>query len=275
MDMKQIPWNKNKHLSKKHREKLRQSNIETWKNPRLKKLMSKIKKKQWTKEERKKLSEKIKKFWKENPEKLASMKRKIKLNYAKTNIEQKISEKLKELYKNHPNLKLRNRKISLLYYATHEKEREHLLNYKPPRKKFKTELGYVKSKYEKRVADFLSIKEIRKKTMPEYEPFSLFLEEINPIPDFYLRKLNVLVEVYGLKPGTLSRKRLKEKYYKKYNIPVIGLTPAEIRDLNKNLLQEAIKLSKTSQAKNFNPENFTKPNSDWLKQLKQEIKKEN
>ena len=58
------PWNKGKKLSKKHREKLRKSNLLTYQNSKLRKKMSMIKKRQYKKnpELKKRISKSVKKW---------------------------------------------------------------------------------------------------------------------------------------------------------------------------------------------------------------------
>lgn len=286
------PWNKNLHLSQEHREKLRQSNIFSWKNPSLKEKMSHLKKESWSSEKRKrKLSLRIKKFWHEHSEKLESMRKKIIMRYKTTDWEKEIGKALKkyykqnpgarikmrkkqkELYKNHPTMRRERQALANLYYVTHESERMRFLHYKAKKKKFYTALGIVKSTYEKKVADFLSMPEVREMTLPEYEPFTLYLENTKPIPDFFLRKLNVIVEVYGGHYKAWLRKVRKNKDYRKEKIPVISITPSELWNLKRYLLLEAVKLSKTEEVKNFNPEKYMKPRKEWLEKLKNQIMK--
>jgi|GEM_PF-4592764 len=286
------PWNKGKKLGKEHKQKLRESNIQTWKNPSLKQRMSRIKKEHWKRKGAKeKLSKKIKKFWRLNPEKLSGMRKKIILKYKKTDWEKEISKALKEywrlnpqeklksrkkqkeLYKNHPTMRRERQLVADLYYATHPDERRHFFGYKAKKTRYWTALGYVKSKIEKKVLDYLSQKEIREQTWPEYEPFTLYLPNTKPIPDIFLRKLNVIVEIYGGHPRAYKRKVKKNRDYRACKIPLVSITPGKIWNLDRYLLKEAIKLSKTSVAKNFRVEKFLEPKKEWLEKLKKEIKK--
>ncbi len=285
------PWNKNESLSKQHKEKLQASNTLTWKSPELKKLMSRIKRAYWTGARKKRQSRRIKKFWRENPEKLKSMRQKIIQKYRATDWEKEIGKAVreyyklnpkarilmrkrqKELYKNHPTMRKERQAIADLYYATHDEERRHFMHYRKGKARYRTSFGYVKSSYEKGVADFLSIPYVFRLTGAEYEPFTLYLTHTKPIPDFYLRKLRVIIEVYGGLPEAWKRKVKKNRDYRSLKIPVIAITPGEMWNLDYSLLKQAIKLSKTQEAKNFKPEKFMKPKPEWLENLKAEIKK--
>lgn len=285
------PWNKNKSLSKKHKEKLQASNILKWKNPKLRKLMSQIKREYWTKAREEEQSRRIKQFWHENPEKLKSMRQKIIQKYKTSDWEKEIGnavmeyyklkpearalmrKKQKELYKNHPTMRKERQAVADLYYATHPDERRHFFGYKAKKTRYKTVLGYVKSKIEKAVLDYLSKPEIYRFLLPEYEPFTLYLDRTKPIPDVYLRKVNIIVEIYGGHPRAWKRKVKKNRDYIKAKIPVISITPSEIYNLNYCLLKQAIKLSKTPIAKNFKPEKFMKPKKEWLEKLRAQLSK--
>ncbi|MFH0831730.1 MAG: hypothetical protein V1886_02580 [archaeon] len=285
------PWNKNRKLTKQHRENIRASNILKWKNPELKEKMSRIKKQYWTKARKEEQSRRIKEFWLGNPEKLAAMRQKIIQKYKTSDWEKEIGravreyynlkpearalmrKKQKELYKNHPNMRKERQITSDLYYATHEKERKRFFGYKANKTRYRTALGYVKSKIEKAVLDYLSKPEVYKALLPEYEPFTLYLDSTKPIPDVYLRKIKVIVEIYGGHPKAWKRKVEKNKDYRKAKIPLISITPAELLNLDYCLLKQAIKLGKTQQAKNFKPEKFMKPKPEWLENLRAEMGK--
>ena len=225
--------------------------------------MSRIKQVYWTKTREEEQSRRIKQFWHANPEKLKSMRQKIIQKYKTTDWEREIGravreyyklnpkariimrKKQKELYKNHPTMRKERQLIADLYYATHEEERKHFLTYKKKKKKFKTALGIVKSTYEKGVADFLSRPDVYALTLPEYEPFTLYLTHTKPIPDWYLRKLNIIIEIYGGHYKAWLRKVRKNRDYLALKIPVISITPSEMRNLDYCLLKQAINLSKT------------------------------
>jgi len=285
------PWNIRQPLTKQHKQKLQASNILKWKSPALRKLMSQIKRAYWTRAREEEQSLRIKKFWHENPEKLKSMRQKIIRKYKTSNWENDIGKavreyyrlnpesrmmmrkKQKELYKNHPTMRRERQAAADLYYATHPDERRHFFGYKAKKTRYKTVLGYVKSRIEKAVLDYLSKPEIYRLLLPEYEPFTLYLDRTKPIPDVYLRKLNIIIEIYGGHPGAWQRKVKKNRDYRKEKIPVISITPSETWNLDRYLLREAIRLGKTPLAKNFKPEKFMKPKPEWLEKLKAEIKK--
>ena len=103
--------------------------------------------------------------------------------------------------------------------------------------------------------------------------FTLYLTHTKPIPDFFLRKLNVIVEIYGGHYKAWLRKVKKNHDYRALKIHVISITPSEIWNLDYFLLKQAINLSKTRLAKNFKLERFMKAEKEWLDNLRRRITK--
>jgi len=66
------------------------------------------------------------------------------------------------------------------------------------------------------------------------------------VPDFYLPKYNThnmtYIEFYGGYPKAWKKKVLKNRLYKAHKIPYIFITPAELRDLQENLVGELGKI---------------------------------
>ena len=77
---------------------------------------------------------------------------------------------------------------------------------------------------------------------------------MDPIPDFYPDNFNIFIEFYGGHPKSWKTKVEKNILYKKYNIPVLALTPYELKipNFQRYLLNQIKKLSKTKMAKSFN-----------------------
>lgn len=184
---------KGKHFSKKHKEKLRESNIKTWKNKSLRKKLSKIKKKYFN-----------------NPRN-----------------RYKIDRILTGWYKEHPKAKQKMKEKIIKYYLENpEAFQKFLEGGKNSSRHIKSKLGLVRSKPEKFIADYLYDNKIK----ASYEKYSLFLKPWICTPDFYLK--GWLVEYYGGHPKSWKKKVIKNKLYKKYKIPVIAIQPYELRDLS-------------------------------------------
>jgi hypothetical protein len=184
------PWNSGKKLSKEHKQKLKESNIKTWKNISLRKKVDRI----------------VTRWWREHP-----------------NVKKRVSEKIKK------------------YYIENPKAFEKFLSggKNPFKKKIKTKFGYkVRSKGEKEIADFLFDSKIN----AIYEKYTLFLDDWLCTPDFYLPKFNVFIEFYGGHPSSWKKKVIKNKIYKKCNLPFIAITPSELISLNKWLVSPAKKI---------------------------------
>ena len=101
----------------------------------------------------------------------------------------------------------------------------------------KTKQGFlVRSKGEKKIANFI----FENKIKSSYENKTLIFEKEGQvcIPDFYLPKYKTYIEFYGGYPGAWKKKVMKNKLYKKYKIPCIFITTAELRDLNYYLNRE-------------------------------------
>ncbi|MEM3405560.1 MAG: hypothetical protein QW117_01135 [Candidatus Pacearchaeota archaeon] len=253
-----------KHFSKEHKEKLKRSNIKTWKNKELINKHKKIMKKRWkNKKERKKHSKIMKKVY-ENQELRAKIA--LKLIKIKRNLEEikKAKQKAKEIWKQKPYLKERCKKALELYLLNYNLKK--LLGKKENIERLKTLSGYVvKSKYEKNLANFLYLNKINAK----YERYALFFPEMFCVPDFYLPKFNVFIEVYGQHPDAERKKRKKIKVYKKYKVPVIELTPSEFRNLNYFVISEIKSKEMIKKARNFNLKIWTNPlNNEITKEFK-------
>jgi len=254
-----------KNFSKEHKEKLRKSNIKTWKNPELIKKHSQIMKKRWeNKEEKIEQSKRMKKIYKD--EKLRA-----KISLAVVKIKRKPEEikkarKIaKEIWREKPYLKEKCKKSLEIYLLTYNLKK--LLGKKLDVTKLKTLSGYiVKSKYEKMTANFLYLNNIKE----EYEKYALFFPEMFCVPDFYLPEYNTFIEVYGQHPDAEKKKRIKIKVYKKYKIPVVSLTPSMFRDLNYFIISKIKSRKMKIMAEKFNLEYWTNPlNNEVLKELKQ------
>jgi len=101
----------------------------------------------------------------------------------------------------------------------------------------KTKSGFlVRSHGEQAIANFLHDNKI----LSSYESKSLIFKSEGQIcvPDFWLPKYKTYIEFYGGHPLAWKKKVLKNKLYKKYNIPCIFITPAELRDLRYYLKEE-------------------------------------
>jgi hypothetical protein len=189
--------------SKKYREKLRKASNKTWSNPNYKKKMSKIMKKSY-----------------ENPELI-----------------KKIDIAVTKWWKEHPNQRKKSAERLRKYFITHQKDFEDkFMNSKnnPFKIHIPSKLGLVRSKPEKKIADFL----YKNKIKAYYEEKTLILDGYPCTPDFWLPKYKTYIEYYGGYPGSRPKKVLKNKLYPKHHIKVISITPAELYDLNRVILKE-------------------------------------
>ncbi len=210
------------------------------------------------------------------------------------------SKKTKMLYKKRPDVLRKIRTATIRYNKAHSNQSKlfglktwfHLLVDKEARKKIErnwenphnrvipSSVGKVRSKYEKKVADFLTKLNDYK---AEYETKRLFFEGYESNPDFIVTgkkdsKFMCIIEVYGLHYMAGKKKREKEYYYKKYNLPVIGITPAETYNLDYSLAREIEKLKVSKRAtqeyiKNFENPLYTIRKSKNYYKLKKMLKK--
>lgn len=194
----------------------------------------------WTKERRKEQSLRKKRLYENNFE-----------------IREMISRKLEERYEAHPYLRERLSREKQEYYEKNPEARNNLLEYwNKPERKIKAKNAIVKSEGERIINDALVDAGIK----ADYEAVELNFPEIDPIPDFfpsgkceYGKIENVLIEYYGGHPKSWKRKVEKNKVYKKYNIPVLIITPSELKIFNFKdyLLKELVKLSSSKIARAF------------------------
>jgi hypothetical protein len=107
----------------------------------------------------------------------------------------------------------------------------------PASPRFKTRQGFkVRSRGEQEIANFL----FKNKIQSQYETKPLIFREEGQIcvPDFWLPKFKMYIEYYGGYPAAWKKKVLKNILYKTHKIPVISITPGELRDLGKYLVGE-------------------------------------
>jgi len=253
-----------------------------WKGKKLplyiRKKISETKKKQCsTKEHREKTSRFFKRYWREHPIKLKKMLNKTVYLWKKNpKLREKINKKIslrgrmrfknplerirmrravKEYWKEHPGLDEKWSRMFETYYMLNATARKKLLehNKNPFRKRIKTKSGYlVRSKGEKLIADKLS----EKKIVFDYEKQPLLFKEDSCIPDFWLPREKIIIEYYGGHPKSWKKKVIKNKLYKKYNIPVISITPFELINLDYYLIKEIKKLNKSKISTQFNIKKF-------------------
>lgn len=225
-------------------------------------------KKYFTAERRRQESIALKKYYKNHPEtrlRLSEVKKEyykkhpeIKLLIGKNTLEffanplnrKLASARMNERYKNHPYLKKEMSEAKQLYYEKHPEALRALLAYgkRALKRHIKTKQGFlVRSFGEKRIADFL----FEKKEPAMYEAVELNLPEMDPVPDFYLKRFNVFVEFYGGHYKAWKSKVKKNKLYRRYKIPVIFITPAELSNLDYSLLKDAERMSRKDLCRNF------------------------
>ena len=207
--------------------------------------------KKWSKEVRKRISEGKKKAFQKNPELLKKMSRISKERWKNPAFRKLIDRKCTEFWRNHPYLKKKYSRKFRGYYKTHPEALKALLSYgqKSTKHYLKTKQNFkVKSRGERRIANFLHDNRI----LCLYESIPLMFKEVICIPDFYLPQYNLFIEFYGGHPKSWKRKVKKNRLYKKYKIPVIGITPAELNNLDYYLLKEAEKLKNSIICKKFN-----------------------
>jgi len=187
-------------LSLKTRQRISETNKRVWADSKLRLRMSKIKKAQYKDSGlRKKMDRAITLWWKEHPN--------IKKKYA-LRAEKEFAENPKSFEKF---IKAGKNPLSL---------------------RLKTKFGFkVRSKGEKEIADYLFGKKIK----AFYESKVLSLDSWLCVPDFFIPKYKTYIEYYGGYPGSWKKKVLKNKLYKKHKIPVIAITPSELRDLDSAL----------------------------------------
>lgn len=211
---------------------------EYWKSESRRKQRSNDMKRFWTFEMRKRQSIIKKGQYKKNPE-----------------LRKKIDRTVTGWWKDNPKAKKElSIKIRNFFIKNPDAFKEFLKHGKNPLKRhLKTVQGFlVRSKGEKKIAVFL-----HKNNIPcLYESISLMITT-NPFkgnictPDFYLPSFNVFIEFYGGYPAAWKKKVLKNKIYHAHKIPVLGITPAELGDLDYYLLKQGKQLSETKVAREF------------------------
>jgi len=195
----------------------------------------------WSKETRKNISEGKKRAFRQHPELLKKMSRITKERWKNPKFRRLVDRKCTEFWRNHPNLKKEYSIKFRNYFRTHPKALKELLNYgkKSTAHYLKTKQGFsVKSKGEKAIADFL----YKNSISYSYEAKPLMFREMICIPDFYLPRYKCFIEFYGGHPKAWKRKVKKNILYKKYKIPYIAITPAELNNLDYFLVKEAEKI---------------------------------
>lgn len=203
---------------------------------------------------------KISKARKRNPNLVRQMTLISRARFNNPNFHKLLDRKCTEFWRNHPNLKKEYSIKFRQYYKTHPEALKDLLSYGEKSKShyLKTKQGFrVKSRGERQIANFLWLAKI----ICLYESIPLMFSEMICIPDFYLPQENIFIEFYGGHPKSWKRKVKKNKLYKKYKIPCIFITPAELNNLNYYLLKEAEKIKSKPTTKNFNIHK-------WIKMVK-------
>jgi hypothetical protein len=148
-----------------------------------------------------------------------------------------LDKKITAWWREHPNIKKINSKRMKAEFAKHPEALKKFMSYgkNPFKLKLKTKQGFlVRSKGELAIANFLFENNI----WAFYEAKPLQLDGNPCVPDFWLPKFKTYIEFYGGYPGAWKKKVLKNKLYKKYKIPVISITPAELEDLDYYLIRE-------------------------------------
>ncbi len=208
------------------------------------------KNRKWTKEERKRISEGKRRAYREHPEVLKKMSKSMKEKWKNPEFRRLVDRKCTEFWRNHPSLKKEYSIKFKKYYKTHPEALKDLLSYggKSTKHYLKTKQNFkVKSKGEKAIANFLH----KNKIICLYESIPLLFKELICIPDFYLPQYNTFIEFYGGHYKAWKAKVRKNKLYKKYKIPCIFITPAELHNLDYYLLKEAEKIKSKPISKNF------------------------
>lgn len=238
---------------KSYKEKISLASKKMWRSPRIRKrIILGIRRIAKDVEHRKRLRE----IWTKERRKEQSL-RKKKLYELSPEIKRKIAEKLKERYRNKPYLRIKLSREKQEYYEKNPEARENLLKYYSSGTRSIKALGVVvKSEGEKIINDILFNAGIK----PGYEQVELNFPEMDPNPDFfpsgkceYGEIGNVFLEFYGGFPGTRTRNIRKKQLYEKYKVPVLIITPAELKinNFKDYLLRELVRLSRSKQARNF------------------------
>jgi hypothetical protein len=154
-----------------------------------------------------------------------------------------IDRTMTKWWREHPNIK---KEMSIraknLFISNPDKFKKFLRYGKNPASpRFHTKQGFkVRSNGEKVIANFL----FKNKIKSQYEAKTLIFKEEGQIcvPDFWLPKSKThkatYIEFYGGHPKAWKKKVLKNFLYKKHKIPVISITPGELRNLDRYLGRE-------------------------------------
>jgi hypothetical protein len=175
-----------------------------------------------TKITKRRISLSVKKYWENNPEAI-----------------RKIDLEMTKWWREHRNIKKERSVVAKKLFIEHPEKFEKFLKYgnNPSLPQFKTKQHFlVRSKGEQQIANFLHDNKIQS----QYEAKTLIFEKegIICIPDFYLPKYKTYIEFYGGFPKAWKKKVLKNRLYKKYKIPCIFITPAELRNLDYYLIRK-------------------------------------
>jgi hypothetical protein len=209
-------------------------------NPFVKKKVSRLMKKRYSNPlARKKISKSLKKYF-SNP-RAKEKASKIRKKYYQEHPEfiKKMDRAVTNWWREHPNIKKEKSEYVKKFFIEHpEKFKKFMKNGKNSSVlHLKTKQGFlVRSRGEQKIANFLFDNNIKF----SYEKEVLKFEKEGQIcvPDFYLPKYKTYIEFYGGHPKAWKKKVLKNRLYKKYRIPCIFITPAELRDLNNYLIEE-------------------------------------
>ncbi|MFH1308107.1 MAG: hypothetical protein ABIH72_04600 [archaeon] len=155
----------------------------------------------------------------------------------------KLDKIMTQWWRDHPNVRKQKSQEMKKYYAEHPEAWKKFLsggrNFNELKQKTKFKFK-VRSKGEQQIANFLYDRKIK----ASYESSALKLDAWICVPDFYLPRYNVFIEYYGGHPKSWKKKVEKNKLYKKYKIPCIFITPAELRNLPRYLIKDAVRVAK-------------------------------
>ncbi len=221
------------YANARYHQKLSRIKINLYKNTKARQKIDSIITKWWKDhpEVRKQYSEREKEHFIKHPEERKSISKMMKAIMANPAIRRNIDRKLTELWRNHPYLRKQKSKEVSDYYLKNPIALKNLMDYskKSSKHHIMTKSGYlVMSRGEKIISDFLFDHHVK----AEYESRFLKFPEMMCIPDFYLPRQKVYIEFYGGHPFAWKRKVDKKRIYAKYKIPVVSITPSELRDLN-------------------------------------------